>query len=302
MVCFNSMETPPTSIKLLVIDIDGTLLNPEGEITPTTLASVQAAQQAGIVVTLATARRYCNTARIASEIGLAGSLILYDGALIVQHPQGNILSTRSLQAGIAQQAVEILVRHAIQPVVHPDDGLAEEVWTGPPGLDNLWLDAYFATYPEQMRRMPYETLCAGHPDPLRVVAFASEESIQGVIPEVSTLKCSWTMLKRGSFGSAELAIMDYGCSKASGVAALAQARNISLSEVMAIGDNNNDIAMLQSVGWGVAMGQAPEQVKSAAHVVTASNWEDGVAQAIARYALSSARQASSNSFNRATCL
>ncbi len=302
MVCLNCMETPPTSIKLLVIDIDGTLLNPEGEITPTTLASVQAAQQAGIVVTLATARRYCNTARIASEIGLAGSLILYDGALIVQHPQGSILSTRPLQAGIAQQAVEILVRHAIQPVVHPDDGLAEEVWTGPPGLDNLWLDAYFATYPEQMRRMPYETLCAGHPDPLRVVAFASEESIQGVIPEVSTLKCSWNMLKRGSFGSAELAIMDYGCSKASGVAALAQALNISLSEVMAIGDNNNDIAMLQSVGWGVAMGQAPEQVKSAAHVVTASNWEDGVAQAIARYALSSARQASSNSFNRATCL
>jgi len=302
MVCLNSMETPPTSIKLLVIDIDGTLLNPQGEITPITLASVQAAQEAGIVVTLATARRYCNTASTATEIGLAGPLILYDGALIVQHPQGSILSTRPLQAGIAQQAVEILVRHAIQPVVHPDDGLAEEVWTGPPDLDNLWLDAYFATYPEQMRRMPYETLCAGHPDPLRVVAFASEESIQGVIPEVSTLKCSWTMLKRGSYGSAELAIMDYGCSKASGVAALAQARNISLSEVMAIGDNNNDIAMLQSVGWGIAMGQAPEQVKSAAHVVTASNWEDGVAQAIARYALSSARQASSNSFNRATCL
>ena len=62
------METPPTSIKLLVIDIDGTLLNREGEITPATLASVQAAQEAGIVVTLATARRYCNTARIATEI------------------------------------------------------------------------------------------------------------------------------------------------------------------------------------------------------------------------------------------
>src|SRR2546430_17323396 len=115
MVCLNSMETPPTSIKLLVIDIDGTLLNHEGELTPTTLASVQAAQQAGIVVTLATARRYCNTARIASEIGLAGSLILYDGALILQHPQGNILPTRPLQPGIAQQAVEIPARTALQP-------------------------------------------------------------------------------------------------------------------------------------------------------------------------------------------
>jgi hydroxymethylpyrimidine pyrophosphatase-like HAD family hydrolase len=295
------METPPTSIKLLVIDIDGTLLNPEGKITPATLASVQAAQQAGIVVTLATARRYGNTASIATELGLVGPLILYDGALIVQHSQGSILSKRPLQAAIAQQAVEILVRHAIQPVVHPDTGLAEEVWTGPPGLDNLWLDVYFATYPEQMHRMPYETLCAGHPDPLRVVAFASLEAIQGVIPEISTLNCSWNMLKRGSFGSAELAIMDYGCSKASGVAALAQALNISLSEVMAIGDNNNDIDMLQAVGWGVAMGQAAEHVKSAARAVTASNGEDGVAQAIARYALRSARQAASNSSNRATC-
>jgi Cof subfamily protein (haloacid dehalogenase superfamily) len=295
------METPPPSIKMLVIDIDGTLLNPQGEITPTTLASVQAAQQAGIVVTLATARRYCNTARIATEIGLTGPLILYDGACIIQHPQGSILYTRPLQADIAQQAVELLVRHGVQPVVHPNGGLTEEVWTGPPALDNLWLDAYFAAYPQQMRRMPYETLCAGHPDPLRVVAFASEESIQGLIPGVSTLKCSWTMLKRGSYGSAELAIMDYGCSKASGVAALANALHISLSEVMAIGDNNNDIAMLQSVGWGVAMGQAPEHVKSAAHAVTASNWEDGAALAIARYALRPAR-ASSNSLNRATCL
>src|SRR5947209_19902625 len=126
------METPPTSIKMLVIDIDGTLLNPEGKITPTTLASVQAAQQAGIVVTLATARRYCNTADIATRLGLTGPLILYDGALTVQHPQGSIISSRPLQAAIAQQAVEILVRHAIQPVVHPDTGQAAEAWTAAP--------------------------------------------------------------------------------------------------------------------------------------------------------------------------
>ena len=71
---------------------------------------------------------------------------------------------------------------------------------------------------------------------------------------------------------------------------------------MALGDNNNDIAMLQAVGWGVAMGQAPAQVKAAANAVTGSNWEDGVAQAIERYALGTASQAASNSLNRATCL
>ena len=69
----------PTSIKMLVIDIDGTLLDPEGSISAPTLAAVQAAQQAGIVVTLATARRYGNTRKIADELGLAIPLILYDG-------------------------------------------------------------------------------------------------------------------------------------------------------------------------------------------------------------------------------
>lgn len=297
-----SMEEEYANIKMLVIDIDGTLLNPDGAITPRTLAAVHAAQQAGIVVTLATARRYCNTAKVATDLGLDIPVILYDGALIVQHPQATVLHTSTLQADIAQQAVNLLVSHNLQPVVHPDRGLNEEIWTGPEHLDNLWLSAYFTTYPEQMRRLPYEHLCTGHPNPLRVVAFASEEAIWGVLPEVSTLKCSWTTIRRGSYGSAEIAIMDPGCSKASGVAALAQHLDIPLEQVMAIGDNNNDIRMLQSVGLGIAMGQASEAVKAAARVVTTSNREEGVALAIERYALLRSAIAFSNSLNRATCL
>jgi len=296
------METLPLKIQLLVIDIDGTLLNPAGEITPYTRAAVQTAQQAGIVVTLATARRYCNTSQIANELGLQGPIILYDGAMIVQHPTATILESRPLNAAIGQEAVEILVRHGIQPVVHPNEGLAEEIWTGPAELDNLWIEAYFATYPERMRRMPYETLCAGHPDPLRVVAFTTEEAIQSTLPEISALNCTWTTIKRGSYNCAELTVMDKGCSKASGGLALADALGIPLQKVMALGDNNNDIEMLKTVGWGVAMGQASESVKSVANAVTASNWEDGAAQAIDRYALRCATKSASNSLKRATCL
>ncbi|GAC1657375.1 MAG: sugar-phosphatase [Ktedonobacteraceae bacterium] len=281
----NDLHTLPTSIKMLVIDLDGTLLNPEGKITSATIKSVQMAQEAGIVVTLATARRYCNTAKIASELLLAGPIILYDGAEIVQHPQGSILYTRPIEAQIAQEAVNVLVRHGVQPVVHPNDGQVEEVWTELAEQDSLELNAYFEVYRQKIRRMPYQNLCAGNSDPLRVVAFTSEEAIQRVIPEIATLPCSWTMIKRGSYGCAELVVMDKGCTKASGVAALAQVLSIPMSEVMAIGDNNNDIAMLQAAGWGVAMGQAAEHVKAAADAVTTSNAEDGVAQAIERYVL-----------------
>jgi len=296
------METTSMKIQLLVIDIDGTLLNPAGEITAYTRAAVQAAQQAGIVVTLATARRYFNTVQIANELGLQGSIILYDGALIVQHPAATILKSRPLNASIGQEAVEILVRHGIQPVVHPDGGLAEEIWTGPAELDNLSIDAYFAANVDRMRRMPYETLCAGHPDPLRVVAFTEERAIEGVLPEISALDCSWNTIKRGNYNSAELTVMDKGCSKGSAMTVLAGISGIPLQAVMAIGDNNNDIAMLKDAGWGVAMGQASEGVKAVANAVTASNWEDGAAQAIERYALRCTAQTASNSLNRATCL
>lgn len=75
------------------------------------------------------------------------------------------------------------------------------------------------------------------------------------------------------------------CSKASGLTTLALQVNIPLPQVMALGDNNNDIEMLEAVGWGVAMGQASDAVKSIADAITSSNAEDGVALAIERYVL-----------------
>jgi 5-amino-6-(5-phospho-D-ribitylamino)uracil phosphatase len=298
----SGMEMAAASIRMLVIDIDGTLLTPEGTITAPTLAAIQTVQQAGIVLTLATARRYCNTFKIATELGLDIPLILYDGAMIVQHPHKTILHIHPLRFDVGQQAVDLLVRYKLQPVVHPAMGIEEEIWTGPADFDNPWVDAYFTNFPEQVRRMSFETLCTGHPDPIRVVAFAQEEIIHTLLPEVSELDCGWTITRRGNYGSAELAIMNPRCSKASGVEELAQYLTIPLKQIMAIGDNNNDIEMLRNVGWGVAMGQASETVKSAARAVTTSNWDDGVALAIERYVLLNDTTADSNSLNRLTCL
>ncbi len=278
-------DTP--EIRLVAIDIDGTLLTPQREISPRTLSVVRAAQEAGIIVTLATARRYLNTRQLAEALGLSIPLIVYDGALIIQHPQGKILHTNPFQALIAQKAVEALVRHNIQPVVHHIIDSVEEIWTGPVEQDTEWITDYFNAFPHPIRRMPYATICMGHQDPLRVVAFAPEEVIASLVPEVSALQCSWNAIKQGNFGYAEMAIMHTHCSKASGLMALAQQLEIPLVNVMAIGDNNNDIEMLEAVGWGVAMGQAADNVQSIAQAVTTSNAEDGVARAIELYALRS---------------
>ncbi len=293
------MTTPSPSIKLLAIDIDGTLLNPQKQITPRTRTAIQAARAAGVVITLATARRYRNTAPIAAELEIDVPLVLCDGALLMQGD--NILATQLLNAVVAQQAVEFMVRHAIQPAVHHIINAIEETWTGPEAYDNEWVTTYFATFPESIQRLDYAHCCAGHVDPLRVVAFASRDVIDALIPEIATLPCSWNFTPRGSYDTAELTVMNPSCSKASGVALLAQSLGIEMQQVMAIGDNNNDLEMLQAAGWSVAMGQAPTALQAVASAVTTSNAEDGVALAIERYVLGVDLQTASNSFKRCTC-
>lgn len=281
------MENLVREIKLIAIDIDGTLLTPTHQITPRTKAAVQAAQLKGIVVTLATARRYSTAGAIAAELGIELPLIVYDGALIASHPAAAILHSQTLALEVVQQAVEIFQRHSIQPVIHPCDCAREEAWLGPVEYDHLELATYIALVEKEgrARRLPYELLCTDLAEPLRVVAFSSEQAIRSMLPDIARLNCSWNSIARGSYDCAELTLMRPGCSKASGVAMLAAHYGIPLEQVMAIGDNTNDMAMLQSAGWGVAMGQAPEAVKETANAVTTTNLEDGVALAIERYAL-----------------
>ncbi|GHO87862.1 Cof-type HAD-IIB family hydrolase [Dictyobacter formicarum] len=271
-------------VKMIAIDIDGTLLTPQKQISPRTQATIRAAQEAGIIVTLATARRYENSKPFADLLGIQIPLITCDGALILDHPAGIVRHTQLLPAELAQQTVDILVAHRLQPIIHHISGAIEETWSGHAEFDNLGLERYFREFP-RVKRKPHDVLCAGQPDPIRVVSFASEEAIERVTPAIAQLPCAWNTIQRGNYGCAEITVMQHSCSKATGVAILASHLGIPMTQVMAIGDNNNDREMIEIAGWGVAMGQAPEAVKASANAVTATNLEDGVAVAIERYAL-----------------
>lgn len=283
-----SSEKTFSEIKLIAIDIDGTLLTPDGRITARTRAAIQAAQRAGIIVTLATARRYGGAQEVASALGIELPLIVYDGALIVSHPTRTILARQTLAPILAGQAVALLRQQHIQPIVHPCESeqcVKEEVWTGPEEFDNAGALTYLRVADKRVRRMPYEEMIERVAAVLRVVAFAEEELLQALLPTVSTLACCWNFAPVGSYQSAEISILEAGCSKASGVSTLAAHCGIALEHVMAIGDGYNDLEMIRIAGWGVAMGQAPRPVKATANAITATNQADGVALAIERYAL-----------------
>lgn len=287
------MEDVSPPIKLIAIDIDGTLLTPQGQITSRARAAIRAAQDAGVIVTLATARRYGGAQAIAESLGIALPLIVYDGTLIVQHPSRAILASQTLAPTLAWQAIELFRRYALQPVIHPCEGTycaREEVWTGPAEHDNPGLEIYLSAATGRVRRMPYTVLQARSTQALRMVAFAGPEVLERLLSKITALDCACNFAPQGSYGSAELAILPAGCSKASGVAALAERYQVPLNQVMALGDSYNDVEMLRMAGLGVAMGQAPEQVKTAARAITATNREDGVALALERYVLASSTQ------------
>ncbi|HTI15709.1 MAG TPA: HAD family hydrolase [Dictyobacter sp.] len=289
--------TPTNPIKMIAIDIDGTLLTPQQQISPRTRQAIQKARAAGIIITLATARRYGNSKQFATELDIDIPLINYDGALIIHHPDSIVLHTHPFPIKIARQASDIMIRYGIQPVIQRINDATEETWSGPVDFDHPGLQGYATAYPG-ITRVEHAHFWQDQINPLRVVAFATEAEIAHMLPEITQLDCSWHIISKGSYNSAELSIMGKACSKALGVTTLAQHLNIPLTQVMAIGDNTNDSEMLQTVGWGVAMGQAPAAIQEVAHAVTATNSEDGVALAIERYALRCDCTAASNSRKR----
>jgi Cof subfamily protein (haloacid dehalogenase superfamily) len=292
------MYQPSQPIKLLAIDIDGTLLNRDKHITPRTRDTIRAAQAAGIIVVLATARRYQNSVSFAEELDITLPLILCDGTLTIQYPQQTVVATHLFDPDSAQHAVNALVQHAIQPVIHHITEHGEETWSGPHEFDNTELAPYFNLYPD-IKRLPHHMLCTGKPEPLRIVAFASLETINAVAPAITSIDCTSYTIERGNYGSAEIIAMNSKCSKATALTALARTFAISMGQVMAIGDGVNDREMLQAAGWGVAMGHASDAVKAVADAVTGNNSEDGAAQAIERYVLCDERYSLSNSRSRA---
>jgi 5-amino-6-(5-phospho-D-ribitylamino)uracil phosphatase len=278
----------PFPIQLLVIDIDGTLLDPAHRITPRVRAAIHAARSQGVVVALASGRRYCVASTIADDLAIPLPLLVYDGAIVLDHPSHTLISANYLPASTAQNLLDILVEHRIQPLIHHffASSAAEEMWTGPASFDTPWVQEQLHRFPQQVRRYPYSACCQGHPDPVRVLAYAPESMLTPLLPLLSTLPCSWNITTSHLQANAVLSIMNQHCSKASGLTALARALDIPLQHVMAIGDDNNDLEMLQCVGWSVAMGQSTPAIKSIAHSITTSNAEDGVAHAIDRYILS----------------
>ncbi|MGR6837061.1 Cof-type HAD-IIB family hydrolase [Syntrophomonas erecta] len=264
-------------IKLIAIDLDDTLLDSRRGISRPAREAIQAVRRQGVLVTLATGRMYRHTVPFAHQLQINLPLITYQGALVKYSDSGEVIYNRTLPAQRAIQIIKLLQK----------ENICHHIYSG----DQLYLKEITEPVTEYLQVTETDPVLVE--DLLPVISKRPPEEIMAIIESPRQMREVETLLKHhfghqlhiSRFKNCYLEIMDAQATKAHALEVIAESYSIDRQEVMAIGDSYNDLPMLQWAGIGVAMGNAPLDIKLAADFVTLSNDEEGVRAALYQYIL-----------------
>lgn len=262
------------SYRLIVTDIDGTLLNRHGAILPRTRAELARARAAGAIWALASGRPLPGLRRLVRDMHLDDSnlvLIGANGAVVSDAVSDEILARRAMSPQIAARVCTLAAGYPVTSLLCVGD----DILTGDPQSERALLEAEgneanLVHLPDVTSvHIPVDkALFCGRPQVLRELQAALRAEV-GEVTETSFSAPSY------------FEVTAAGVDKGSAVRAYAESASIRLEEVVAFGDNHNDLPMITTAGLGVAMGNAVEDVRTAADRITASNDEEGIALVLA---------------------
>lgn len=241
-------------IKLIALDMDGTLLNNQHEISDGNRQAIKEAQEKGVHVVLSTGRSLQNCRPHADELGLASYLVTVNGSEIWDE-KCELVERNLLKSDHIEWMLELAKQHeATFWAINTERNWHNEI---PEDLHNVdWLKFGFNVHDDATRELILHELKA-----------KGEFELTNSMPY-------------------NIEVNPIGISKAKGLQLVCDRLGIEMKNVMAVGDSLNDLAMIMEAGIGVAMGNAQETLKKAADWVTATNEEDGVALAIRKWVLS----------------
>ncbi|MBU3078094.1 Cof-type HAD-IIB family hydrolase [Sphingomonas quercus] len=261
-----------TDIRLLISDVDGTLVRSDKTLSDAVIAAAGRLEAAGIMMSLISARPPSGIGWIAGRLGLKGAIGAFNGGTLLGG-DGSILRAERLAADTAAAALSAIDRPDVIKWLFAD---------GQWHTDRL--DDHYT--PRERRSANQEpVVCTDFGRFLdrvdKIVAVSADHAmLAGLEAAVAgTLGDGANVARSQPY---YLDITAPAANKGDGVAALAEAAGVTLDEVVVIGDQYNDLPMFRRAGRAIAMGQAPEDVRRAAADVTDSNDEDGVASAIDR--------------------
>ena len=277
-----------TKIKMIGLDLDGTLLTSRKELTPYTKEILAAAIREGFIVLAATGRPYSGIPQEIQTFPGIRYALTSNGARIIDTKTGEVLIEHLLPLKSAKKALEIMEKYdTLQEIYFDGIGYADEDKLAHVGKYHH--NPYMWEYVLKSRRAV--------PDIHKVIAEKNQDmdKLQGVFADMEERREAWEELSRledivlvGSLGY-NIEINAAGVNKGKGLIALGELLGIHREEIMACGDGDNDIPMLKEAGLGVAMANADERTKAAADYITDSNDNEGVAKAIQRFVLGGSR-------------
>lgn len=266
--------------ELVALDIDGTLLNREGELTKRTEEVIRALQEQGVKVLLATGRRYPSALNIARRLGIELPIISHNGAVVFHVQEQKILYHRTLPQG---PLVDLISEDQNSDIDYYLDCGDRILLTRQPRQE--WGIQYI-----QNTRVEVEEITLQEMDGRaihRLVVTGERTLVQSYLEKArQRMKKFHHILFTGQYYDLSfLELLEEGTSKGKALEYLARQWGIGRDKILAAGDEMNDLEMIVWAGRGLAMGNGVQALKEAADEVCGSNCQDGLAQALERLIL-----------------
>jgi Cof subfamily protein (haloacid dehalogenase superfamily) len=275
------------SVKLLALDIDGTLLNSQMKVTERTKVVLQRAVAAGVKVVLVTGRRFHAARPIAQQLDLALPLITHNGVLVKDTTTLEVIDFQPLEANLAKELVHLGRQYYADTLCCDDPhGEGRIVFENiSPANQRLW--TYVNTFSQYAQKV--SDLQEYIDSALIQVFYCGPCNLMDeMAAHLTTYFAGKVKVVMTAYRRHDMTILDainINCSKGHALSRLAASLGITAAEVMAVGDNQNDLEMLQYAGLPVMMANADVSLQQQGFATTLSNDEDGVAVAVERYIL-----------------
>jgi Cof subfamily protein (haloacid dehalogenase superfamily) len=286
---------PAHRFQILALDVDGTLLDPDGALRPRTLAAVARAARAGIRPVLCTGRRYRRAWPIARQLGIDTPLVCNSGAIIKDPTSGRTIWRADFDGSLSAEVLDLFQSCGQPAIVFTDRGSDEAdfiIAAFPTGRDDF--DDYVGQNREHAeineRWRPQQSLTREHGgpecegDPLfHICAIGSRRNMlefQAVAHERIAGRLQTFVQRSLRYSGTMCEILRHNAGKWTAILYLSQLWGVDPSAICAVGDDVNDIPMIRHAGLGVAMGHARPEVLAAARLVTGGHDEEGVAMLV----------------------
>jgi 5-amino-6-(5-phospho-D-ribitylamino)uracil phosphatase len=277
--------------RILALDVDGTLLDPDGTLRPRTAEAVSRAAEAGIRPVLCTGRRYRRARPIAVQLGLNAPIVCNSGAIVKEPGHHGTLWRADFEPPLVSDLLELFEAHG-HPSVSFTDRSPDEADFIVPGFPTgrSLFDDYVGQNREHAEFFPggaFRSLSRGRgrsADAMfHLCAIGSRPEMlafQRAVLDRLDGRVQTFVQRSPRYLGTMCEVLRHDASKWTAILHVAELWQVDPTEICAVGDDVNDVPMLRNAGLGVAMGHAPAEVLAAADLVTGDHDRDGVAMLV----------------------